>query len=593
MSGITSLYVGVSGLKSSQNAINTTSHNLANVNTEGYVRQQVVFADTNYINKGYSGSATNQVGLGVNFQDVRRVREILLDKAFRTESGRRSFYEEQQQAVDEAQEILGELNGVPFGDYMSELWKAIQEVEKDPSSIVSRSSLIQNAVAFITRAEAVYDGFVNYQSTLNTEVVNKVNRINEIGERIFALNKEIAGIEGTGIENANDLRDERDNLLDELSGLIRTEYTEDETGIIRVRTEGVLFVDNSSVNYMGYAMLDTADNSDYYTPTWPLLGGRKVFNLEVEISTPKANDIGSLKGVLLARGSSVADYRDIPDPADPKYQLTDGAGNFIYDYAADLDKYRRLVEPSAIKSVMAEFDQLIHCIVEKVNNVLCPDIAATEAGLNAGDTLTAADGSTITVTQDMKVLDRANAGYGSDDNKTQGTELFSRKYTERYTEYEDASGNKYMVYNTLNEFGLESLYKLGNLEVNKAVLNDRDLLGFKTAAGEVDQQRANKLADEWNTPYLKLGPDYVSYESFIEYYSEFVGQIGNTGDLVNGMISYQDSLANGIDNQRLSITGVSSQEELAYLIQFQSAYNAASRYITVIDQMLEHIVTRL
>jgi len=592
MGGFSSLYIGVSGLRANQNAINTTSHNLVNVNTKGYVRQQIVFSDTGYNDIGAGANNTLQVGLGVDVQDIRHIRDTLLDKAYRAESGRYSFYEEQFAAIEEAQEILGELDGVPFADYLTELRESVYEIEKDPSSVVTRSSLIQSAVAFISRAEAIYDGLVNYQVTLNTEVANMVNRINEIGEEIYTLNKKILAAE-TGMESANDLRDERDNLLDELSSLAQIDYSEDNKGVVRVRVEGVVFVNEYNVNHMGLKMLDTDKNSDYYTPVWMGLGERQVYNLEAPVSTEKGNDVGALKGLLLARGNSTANYTDIPDDENPKYQLVDENGEYLYNYEEDVDEYRRLVEPSAIKTIMAQFDQLINAVVEKVNGVFCPEKNASKFGFNIGDTLTAADGSTITITAETKILDAANAGYSADGNKIQGVELFSRQYTDRYIECTDAAGNSYKVYNDNNEFGLESLYTLGNLELNPDVLENKDLLGLTTKLGEVDQLRANALADAWNTPYIKLGPDYVAYTSFTEYYSEYVGQIGNAGQLYENMVDYQDTLARGVDNRRMEITGVSSEEELAYLIQFQNAYNAASRYITVVDDMLEHIIMRL
>jgi len=591
------LYIGVSGLRSSQNAINTTSHNLVNVNTEGYVRQQVVFNDTHYQTLSSDGNNVKKVGHGVNIQDIRRVRDTLLDKAFRNEKGRQSFYEEAFQAVDEIEGIFGELDGVSFGSYLDELWEAIQEVEKDASSMVARSALVQNAVTFINRAEAVYAGLVNYQVTLNTEVMNKVNRINEIGDTIFRLNKKIASVEGIGVESANDLRDQRDLLLDELSSLIKTEYVEESNGMVRVRTEGVVLVDNIGVNHMGYELLDADKGSDYYTPVWPFLDNRKVFNLEVEISTPRDNDVGGLKGLLLARGNCAANYTDIPNKDDPKYQLKDDNGNFIYE--EDLDVYKRLVEPSIIKTVMAEFDALINSIVTQINDALCPNIEAThkDVGLTVGQVLTASDGTKLTVTKDTLILNtdynEDAAGYGSDANKTQGAELFSRANTKRYVEYKDDAGNSYLVYNTIDDFGLESLYTLGKLDINYDVLDNKDLLGLSNKDGSVDQERAAALSNQWETPCLKLGPDYVSYDCFIEYYSEFVGQVANAGDLYNNMINYQNSLASGIDYNRLQITGVSSEEELTSLIQYQNAYNAASRYITVVDEMLEHLVMRL
>ena len=91
MPGFGSLYVGVSGLQTAQNALNTTAHNLANVETEGYVRQQILQGDKQYNKIGYASVSNMQVGLGVNLSDVRQVRDEFLDKEYRKETGRAGF----------------------------------------------------------------------------------------------------------------------------------------------------------------------------------------------------------------------------------------------------------------------------------------------------------------------------------------------------------------------------------------------------------------------------------------------------------------------------------------------------------------------
>lgn len=87
---------------------------------------------------------------------------------------------------------------------MTNLYTAINELSKEPASTVKRSSLIQNASALVTRSDAIYSGLKDYQETLNIDVANAINKINAYGEKIFSLNKQIAKIEGTGVENANE-----------------------------------------------------------------------------------------------------------------------------------------------------------------------------------------------------------------------------------------------------------------------------------------------------------------------------------------------------------------------------------------------------
>ena len=90
-----SLNIGVSGLRTNQAAVNTSSHNLANVSTDGYVRQQVLMTDSNYTTIKVTSNAIQQVGLGTDMGVIRQVRDAFLDKAYRLESVRLSFYESQ------------------------------------------------------------------------------------------------------------------------------------------------------------------------------------------------------------------------------------------------------------------------------------------------------------------------------------------------------------------------------------------------------------------------------------------------------------------------------------------------------------------
>ena len=143
---------------------------------------------------------------------------------------------------------------------MNNLYTAINELSKEPASTVKRSSLIQNASALVTRSDAIYSGLKDYQETLNIDVANAINKINAYGEKIFSLNKQIAKIEGTGVENANDLRDQRDKALDELSEYIDISYYEVQGGEIYVNAGGVPFVTMSSYTQMSSR---TNDDSHY------------------------------------------------------------------------------------------------------------------------------------------------------------------------------------------------------------------------------------------------------------------------------------------------------------------------------------------
>ena len=316
--GMASLMVGASGLKTSQTALNTTAHNLSNVNTTGYTRQQITFADSTYVNVFGTGNSTGKCGLGVDVDAISRIRNDFIDKSYRTENARLGYYESQYKAVEEVEDLFGEMQGVTYQTQITNLYNAINELTKNPTSTIARSSLIQNATAFIDRSEAIYAGLKDYQVTLNTDINNMVNKINNLGQKIYDLNKEIAKVESGSGERANDLRDTRDNALDELSGYIDFDYYENEHGEVIVTAENVPFVTSAQVTEMGTRQVD---NSALLIPIWPGYD-RDVFNLS-NINNMKDTDKGELKGLLVARGSIEVNYTDVPVmPEKEDYDLT-------------------------------------------------------------------------------------------------------------------------------------------------------------------------------------------------------------------------------------------------------------------------------
>lgn len=649
---MTNLYTGVSGLTSSQNAINISAHNLANIYTDGYVRQQAQFSDRQYSTYGQSEVNTMQIGYGVDSATTTHYRDILLDKAYRQESGREGYYTAQYEAVSEIETILGELNGQAFQTSLSDLWSAISEVAKTPDSAVARSSLIMNAETFINRAKEVYSDLVNYQERIDVKIEETVNRINEIGDEIHRLNLLIQGVEAPDVEQAMDYRDQRDLLVDELGSLISITYTETADGYLTIRAEGEEFVTKGGCFHMGMETLNGQDGSTFVTPVWPQNAGKEVYNLSVEITSAKNNDVGELKALVQLRGGYSATYQDIPHIDDPPQQedYTDENGVvdteafnaavekfWNEDYPAYEDAvftYDTTVGNSVLMKTQAMFDQLINQIVTTINDLLCPNstqtiAAGTELTISAGaiynqlddgmksaleaagvdvDAVFGEDGEldedfTFTLTEDMTITaldltdtdgDGHKAGYGMDADHTTGTELFSRDDTiGRYTVLTDGDGNQIYMYNAYNEFGTSGEYTITNLEVNQAVLDDYSLLPFHTEDKMVDMQLGQDILDAWDTPSVNLNPDNMTLKDFADYYSAMMSVIANDGSVYKTLSENQNTVVSTLSDSRTSFTGVSSNDELTNLIKFQNAYNANSRYINVITEMLDTLINKV
>ncbi len=577
MSSMSSLYVGVSGLNVSQAALNVSAHNLANVDTKGYVRQQALQTDFKYIKLGDSYSSTMQKGIGADFATIRQVRDTFLDKAYRQELGRGAYYDAQYNAVQEIEGLFGELEGESFQDTMNDFWYTLQELAKEPDSVVTRASLIQTAVSFIERSENISRQLYDYQVNLNTQIKEQVKRINEIGANITDLNTKIRHYESSGVEKANDLRDERNNLLDELSKMVSITYKENTVGVVTVNVEGSVFVSEDSWYRMDTVKVDAA--SDMLKPVWPSHGDADIFNLDRVPSSENNTDIGSLKGLLVARGYKKANYTDIP-----KYNPEEETEA---QYKAEVSEYNRTINASVVMSTQAQFDQLIHGIVTLVNDIFCPN-------------------KEVTLTDGTKavIYDSENAPVGMDSAKTRGQALFSRKSMDSYGEeefitYVNDSGVNETVssfyYNEENPEDNYSLFTLGEIEVNPEIMQNYDLipLSNKNGTGSYDPKAVEKLMDVWQNTFSTLSPNTLTEYDFSDYYTAFISEIANRGEQFDTIGDNQASMVESINNKRSEVSGVSSDEELTNLIKYQHAYNASSRYVNTVSQMLEDIINKL
>ena len=606
--GFGSFYVGNSGLVNAQNAMNVTANNLANVDTPGYVREQVRFSDKSYITRVNPTIRTNmqQNGLGVSVSDVAHARDIFLDKAYRRENGRSEFYSSMYNAVAYVEDILQEIDGEEFKQSVADLWKAFQEFGKDPSNSTNQSLILQKSELFLSRATSVYSDLQKYQENINEEISDKIDRVNEIGKRVNELNYEIMKVESNGLETAMTLRDERDYLIDELSGYLNIEAKENSTGQVIIKAEGVTFVDEDGFNKIGLRVKESAKGTGFYTPFWGHLsdaakgetGYTDVFDFSMDISTEYNNDIGSIKALLYARGENYGEY---------EYLDTEAQANFSQEFK---DKYAySKIDDCVVAETQAEVTYLLHKVILAMNDIMVPNktMSADEIQAAAGNGATSitaydANGKEYQITSSTKILDAENCNVGAD-KKIPPEELFVRDNCERYTEvtYTDQDGNTQTlyVYNEEDEYDTNTLYKIGNVSINPDLLKEVTKMpvykqnGTADRNGAVDMSLGTKITAAWQQTSMVIAPDDTVPCNFEDYYDKIIDRLGISGNVYYTASQTMSATVASVDNQRQQVIGVSSDEELTNMIKYQSAYNAASRYITVISEMTDTIVSGL
>lgn len=558
MSLMGSFYVGVSGLQTANNALNTTAHNMSNLDTEGFTRQQILLGSKTYNTISKSGVLWKQIGLGVQYSQTRQVRDYFLDKNFRRESGRSAFYEVSSYALEEIEDVLGEssIEGHEFSVSLQNLWEAVEELSKYPTDEVNQNLFVTRSYEFITKALSVYDGLSKYQDNMNKTVKADVDKINSYAQEIEQLNRHIVRIEAGDVEHANDLRDRRNFLLDELAKLGNISYQEDIFGYVSVKFEGVDMVKGGLINKM---MLYKDSETGFYTPYWETLADydydkdgnkilsekslekAKVFDLTRTIASSLNTDIGSLKSTLLARGDHRATYQEIQN-INPDGEYEEGW-------------YDKHISQSIIMNIQAEFDQMIYRVTSKINSILA-DAAERETKQYAPSTYLRDD----------------------DGNPFQLFQQIIKK-------------DKQVTLPNGTVIGLG--WSISNMMVNMDLRQNPAQLKFRLNDSSEDNETMEQLKKAFQETIYTLNPNVNTPVCFTDYYKNLVAQVANTGSVFAAIEEGQTATVSSIESAREQVVGVSSDEELTNMIMYQNAYNASSRYINVISEMLEHILMTL
>lgn len=157
----------------------------------------------------------------------------------------------------------------------------------------------------------------------------------------------------------------------------------------------------------------------------------------------------------------------------------------------------------------------------------------------------------------------------------------------------DGTTGTFKVYNEEVPGKRGTQYTVGNVVINPEVMQNAASLPMTTKQGDADYDRAMAILDAWATPFAKLNPYSSAKADFQSYYRQLVNDLANIGSVYSHLADDLSDTVAFIDHKRQEVAGVSSDEELTNIIRFQNAYNASSRYITVINEMLGHLISQL
>lgn len=292
------LYISISGIYANKKALDTVSHNIANVNNPYYVRQSTIHGERNYSKLGIQ----HQIGTGVDIQQIRQIRDEFLDIRLRNELASLGYYQAKSQVLEEMEYIFREIKtpdmlaSGALQDIMDDFWGAWEELYKEPESLTIRGVLHERAVAFTTSVNHIYTQLDHMQENLNKEMLNKTREVNGLLKDIYDLNQNIKIQEAEGRHiSSNDLRDIRNGKIDRLAELIPINYHENNLGEIVISLNGRSLVNMDYFNPIEIRMNSQGHGQLHYADTGE----------EIDL-----NSWGELAGYIDARDKDVVEYME-------------------------------------------------------------------------------------------------------------------------------------------------------------------------------------------------------------------------------------------------------------------------------------------
>ena len=252
------------GLNVQQGNINTTSHNIANANTEGYSRQRSV-AETTKPFGGMSRFDTvsvGQVGTGAEITSIQRIRDLFIDYQVRSETGTSGFYTQANETLSKVEDIFGEPSDKGIQELTNQFFNAFQEVSKNPSKTDVKTVAIQKATALADALNYTYNQLKKTTEDGQKLIQANVTDVNSYLDQINELNKQIRSISAVG-QTANDLMDKRDLLLDKLSSEFGIKVDRDKLDTINLNSteypnSALVKSDPNDINYNRFSYVKSA-----------------------------------------------------------------------------------------------------------------------------------------------------------------------------------------------------------------------------------------------------------------------------------------------------------------------------------------------
>jgi flagellar hook-associated protein 1 FlgK len=558
----TALMIGRSAVAAQQAAIQVTGNNIANAATPGYTRQAAHMTPegmTPYGNGLY-------IGRGVKIDQIERQIDAALEQRIQTAMGDKSGLYVQMQTLDRVESLLNEMTDEDLSTQMSAFFNGLADLQNNPQDLGVRSAVAQQGAALTDAFRSLREQLDSVREDLNNQITAAVGEINRLTAQIGDINARIADLEATQADSAHGLRDERDQMLRDLSELIDISVAEQPNGSMYVFVGNDSLVFDSDVRALELHM-STDDGVQTSTVHFADNGG------EVPLWG------GKLTGLIAARDQIVTGVTD---------QLDTVAAALINEFNKIHSSGVGLVALGEVEGTNT-FDDATAALADcgldltpvngtflvHVRNKVTGQEEVTQIAVDANGV-----GTDSTIDSIVADLD-AVANLAATVNPQQTVTIGPASGDFEWYVTDDTTG-------LLAALGINTFFTGSDsrsIAVNSLVADDVQRIAAATSMNSGDNSNVARM-----TGLAGASLDILGGQSLTSTYNAMVTDVGVQTNSTTKAYQAADAFVQSLEAQKQTISGVSLDEEAINLLSSQRAFQGAARYLQIVDQMLEIIL---
>lgn len=569
---------GVSGLFAAQAGIDVTGHNIANVNTEGYSRQRVVL-DT----ETPSDYGTIIFGRGVDVESVERIYDDMLAASVRSETSDLEYYTAIQSALSEVQIYFNELeDGSGLGEAMQDYfdaWSDLANTAPDESdeALIKRETLVQKATILSEKIQAGYAALEDIRDDSNYIIQEYTAEINELTENIAYLNGQIAKSEAGGAD-ANDFRDQREVLLNRLSEIANITVSDRTYGQVAVYISGHALVDESKIFKLSTEK--TSGDSDDVSILW---GTEKQTEDLIDITSSFTS--GAMAGELYVRDELMGDYMDSLNSLATTL-ITET--NKIHSLGQGTERLTQISSSNGVINPTYTFSEVAGALPQEVYQGTLRITVYDDAGDKVADL-------DIEIDPEKDNLNSVITKISAADGNPNGGMIQASIASDNTLKITAGSGYDFTFSEDTSNFlvasgmyGFFSGSDATDIGVSDIILQNNSYIATSLSGAEGDNENAYAIAE--------LKDENIMTEMDVtidEFYAYFAASIGSDKSKADVYVATKEQAISELSLKLEEVKGVSMDEEMTNLMKYQRAFEASSRFITTVDEMLSKLVNSL